>query len=156
MEFNADKATQLAKDLIFNDIVQPELEQSDSAFDPAYYHRITESLKQAILDCYGPGLDLDPDLEIYQVDAEGCKVGEYCYIMSFQAGEPVTEEHIRKMPTNSPAEQSIQFFTESGIRDQIDSELEESDEVYRFDTLFNYGILACLKTLNGDKNVITR
>lgn len=93
MEITKEAVTKLALAIIEKDVVKPEFERYN-AFQPEYFFEVTESLKQALLTCYGE--DPDEDLVYYKKDVENCKIGEYCYIMSYVTFKPVTEKEIRK------------------------------------------------------------
>lgn len=149
MEIDEATVTEFALTLINNDLLRPEFEEY-SAFHPEHYFKITESLKQALLICYGE--NPDEDLVGFKEDVENCKVGEYCYIMSYVTFDPLTEEQIRKIKPGAKADYSVKFYSEKGILDEINDWLDWDHTSNFFDHIIHqYAILAHLKLLNKNK-----
>jgi len=149
MKITKEAVTKLALAIIEKDVLKPEFERHN-AFQPEHFFEVTESLKQVLVTCYGE--DPDDDLVGYKKDVENCKIGEYCYIMSHVTADPLTEKEIRKITPGAEAENSVQFYSEKGISEEIQDCLDDGDFRGFLDSaIHQYAILAHLKLLNGTR-----
>jgi hypothetical protein len=148
MEITKEAVTKLALAIIEKDVVKPEFKRY-SAFHPEHFFEVTESLKQALITCYGE--NPDEELVYYKKDVENCKIGEYCYIMSYVTFKPMTEKEIRKIAPGAEAEHSVKFYSEKGLLEEIQDSLDYNLHAFFEDTIHQYAILAHLKLLNGTR-----
>jgi hypothetical protein len=149
MEIDERTVTELALKLITDDLLRPEFKEY-SAFHPECYFKLTESLKQALLTCYGE--NPDEDLVKFKNDVEDSKIGEYCYLLSHITLDSITEKQIREITPGAKADYSVKFYSEKGLLDEIRDWIDYDHTSDFFDHIIHqYAILAHLKLLNQNK-----